>query len=65
MPTDPVTGERLPYPGEPGGPPAGAPPAGGAPAGNVEQMDQMMADDAAARAEAIASAAPAPASIPL
>ena len=60
MPTDPVTGERLPYPGEPGGPPAGAPPAGGAPAGNGEQMDQMMADDAAARAEAIASAAPAP-----
>tara|TARA_R110000824_G_scaffold127013_4_gene286878 strand:- start:1074 stop:1679 length:606 start_codon:yes stop_codon:yes gene_type:complete len=60
MPIDPVTGENLPYPGEPGGPPAGAPAAGAPPAGDVEQMDQMMSDDAAARAEAIASSAPPP-----
>jgi hypothetical protein len=55
MPIDPATGEELPYPGEQGGPPAAAPPSG-----DVEQMDQMMSDDAAARAEAIASAAPMP-----
>ena len=60
MPVDPQTGESLPYPGEPGAPPAGAPPAGGPPAGDVEQMDRMMDDEAAARAEAIASAAPQP-----
>ena len=56
MAVDPQTGQSMQYPGEPASPPQAAQ---GAPA-DVEQMDQMMADDAAARAEAIASAAPPP-----
>lgn len=63
MPTDPVTGESLPYPGEPGGPPAGAPPdmAGGPPPGPPPGAPPGGPDDAQiAQLEQIAASAPMP-----
>ena len=70
MPIDPQTGEQLPYAGEPGAPagappmppggPEAMPPEGAPPPGSPEELEQGMAQEAAARAEAIAAMAPEP-----
>ena len=68
MPTDPVTGERLPYPGEPGGPPMGPPPGGaqmGPPPGgdmgpSPEEMEQLRAQEADMQMQELAMGAPPP-----
>ena len=74
MPVDPVTGERLPYAGEPGAPagappmPAGGPgaapmpPAGGQgmPEAGADQAMRGMEEEQAARMQAVASSAPQP-----
>ena len=67
MPVDPVTGEEIPYAGEPGAAP-GAPPrpsagAGAAPmppAGAADQAMQGMEDEQTARMQAVAASAPQP-----
>ena len=63
MPTDPATGESLPYPGEPGGPPPGAPPdmAGGPPPGPPPGPPAAgPQDEQIAQLEQIAASAPVP-----
>jgi len=76
MPVDPVTGEALPYAGQPGapagappmppgGPGAPPPPAGGPPAGmpgepGVADLEAAEQQEAMAKMEAIAATAPQP-----
>lgn len=67
MPVDPVTGEEIPYAGEPGAapgapprPPAGAGAAPMPPAGAADQAMQGMEDEQTARMQAVAASAPQP-----
>ena len=66
MPTDPVTGQRMPYPGEPGGPPMGGTPGGGMepPQGGMgpspQELEQMRAQEADMAMQELAMGAPPP-----
>lgn len=59
MPVDPVTGERLPYPGEPGGPPMNSP-SGGDMGPSTQDVEQLRAQEADLKMQELAMGAPPP-----